>query len=163
MVVSEKVLKWAIRIYPPLFFQRIWVVKFEKGFRGVHVKINKSFLNKNFNNAIFGGTIFSATDPFYPLLFHQLLSHKGYNIVAWSKSAQIQYLKPCVTDVRFNIQIMDDDIEECEHLLNTFGKYMKNFPIDIYDKKGETCVSVMNEVYVRNLDFDFDKIEPVIL
>lgn len=156
-------LKWAIRIYPPLFFQRIWVVKFEKAFRGVHVKINKSFLNKNFNNAIFGGTIFSAVDPFYPVLFHQLLSHKGYNIVAWSKSGQIQYLKPCVTNVRFNIQITDDEIKECEDTLNTFGKYVRNFPVDIYDEKGETCVSVMSEVYVRNLDFDFDKIEPVIL
>jgi hypothetical protein len=162
VVVSERVLKWAMRFYPPLFFQRIWVINFEKGFRGVHVKINKSILNKNFNNAIFGGTIFSAADPFYPLLFHQLLSHKGYQIIAWSKSSEIQYLKPCKTDMRFKIKITDDDAGECEYLLNTFGKYMKNYLIDIYDKKGDICVSVMNEVYVRNLNFNHEKVEPLI-
>ena len=45
MVISENMLKWGMRFYPPLFFQRIWVKKFDKGFSGVHVKIFKSFLN----------------------------------------------------------------------------------------------------------------------
>jgi len=153
MVVSESVLKWAMRFYPPLLLQRIWVIKFEKGFRGVQVKIAKSLLNKNYNNSIFGGTIFAAADPFYPVLFHQLLSHKGYKVIAWSKSSQIQYLKPGNTNLFFNIQLTDADIAEAEEMLNTIGKYIKVHPIDIYDKHGEICASVMNEVYVRNLNY----------
>ena len=163
MVVSERILKWVMRLYPPLFFQRIWVVSFDIGFRGVCVKINKSLLNTNYNKSIFGGTIFSAADPFYPLLFYQLLTKKGYRIIAWSKSSEIQYLKPCKTDMRFKINITDDDLAECEYLLNTFGKYMKYHQIDIYDKKEQICVSVINEVYVRNLDFDQQKNVPLIL
>ncbi|MDB4904131.1 MAG: hypothetical protein JWQ63_3412 [Mucilaginibacter sp.] len=163
MVVSERVAKWAVRLYPPLFFQRIWVISIEQGFRGVHVKINKSFLNKNFNNSIFGGTIFSAADPFYPLLFHQLLSHKKYQIIAWSKSSEIQFLKPCKTDMHFKINITDEEIADCEHMLNIFGKYMKTHSIDIYDKKGELCVSVLNEVYVRNLNHADNKVDELVL
>lgn len=153
MAVSEGLLKWMMRFYPPLFFQRIWVVSFEKGFTGARIKINKSILNRNYNGSIFGGTIFTAADPFYPLLFHQLFTKKGYRIVAWSKSAEIQFLKAGLTDLYFDIKIDKNEIDEAEHILNTGGKYVKTHPIDIYNKNGEICVSLRNEVYLRNLDF----------
>lgn len=153
MAISENTLKWIMRFYPALFFQRIWVIKFEKGFRGVRVKINKSLLNRNYNNSIFGGTIFSAADPFYPLLFHQVLTKKGFNIIAWSKSAEIRYLKPALTDLYFSIGISDEAIAECERELNSTGKCLKTCPIDIYDKNGQLCASLFIEIYVRNLDY----------
>lgn len=153
MVVSEGLLKWIMRFYPPLFFQRIWVVRFEKGFTGARVKISKSILNRNYNGSIFGGTIFTAADPFYPLLFHQLFTKKGYRIVAWSKSAEIHFLKAGLTDLYFDIKLDTNEIAEAEHILKTAGKYVKAHPIDIYNKNGEICVSLTNEVYLRNLDF----------
>jgi uncharacterized protein YqgQ len=146
-------LKWAMCFYPPLFLQRIWVVKIDKGFKGVHVKIKRSVLNKNYNKSIFGGTIFSAADPFYPVLFHQLLSKKGYKLLVWSKSSSIQYLKPGLSDLYFKINVSDEDVAHAELILNTEGKYMAHHPIDIYNKDGDICVSVMNEIYLRNLNF----------
>ena len=153
MVVSEGLLKWIMRFYPPLLFQRIWVVRLEKGFTGVRVKINKSILNRNYNGSIFGGTIFTAADPFYPLLFHQLFTQKGYNVLAWSKSAEVQFLKAGLTDLYFDIKVTQIEIDEAEHILNTIGKYVKSHSIDIYNKNGEICASITNEVYLRNLDF----------
>jgi len=153
MVLSEGMLKWAMRFYPPLFLQRIWVMKIDKGFKGVHVKIKRSFLNKNYNNSIFGGTIFAAADPFYPVLFHQVLSKKGYKLKVWSKSSSIHYLKPGLSDLHFKINLTDEDITNAESVLDTGGKYMAHHPIDIYNKDGEICVSVMNEIYLRNLNF----------
>jgi len=152
MVVSESVLKWALRFYPPLLLQRIWVIRFEKDFRGVRVKIAKSILNKNYNNSIFGGTIFAAADPFYPVLFHQVFLHKGYKVIAWSKSAEIQFIKPGLTNLYFNISITEEEIAEAEQILNTSGKYVRIHTVDIYDKHGEICVSVQNEIYIRNLN-----------
>jgi acyl-coenzyme A thioesterase PaaI-like protein len=152
MVVSENVLKWALRFYPPLLFQRIWVIRFEKNFRGVKVKVNKSLVNNNYNNSIFGGTIFAAADPFYALLFHQILTHKGYKVRVWLKSAEIKYLKPGRTDLFLNINITEADIEEVEQVLNTTGKHTKAYPIEMYNKDGELCVSVSCEVYIRNMN-----------
>ena len=151
MVVSENVLKWALRFYPPLLFQRIWVVRFEKGFRGVKVKVNKSLVNNNYNNSIFGGTIFAAADPFYPILFHQLLTRKGYEVRVWVKSAKIDYLLPGREDLFFNISITDQDIEDVESTLNNDEKYIKLYPIEMYTRGGELCVSVLSEIYIRNL------------
>lgn len=154
MRVSENFLKWAMRLYPPLFFQRIWVIGFDKGFRGVQVKINKSIFNNNYNDSIFGGTIFSAADPFYPLLFHQLFTNKGYQLRVWLRSADIKYLKPGRMDLFFKISLTDAEITEAEELLNTAGKFTKYFPLEIHNKNGELCALVTSEVYVRNTALD---------
>jgi len=153
MLASENLLKWAIRFYPPLFFQRIWLVKIEKDFRGAEVRINKSFWNRNYNNSIFGGTIFSAADPFYAVLFYQIFTHKGYKIRGWAKSSEIKFLKPSFTDLSFKIMVNEADVIEAEEILNTVGKYTKALPIQIFDKKGVNVATVMNELYMRNLNF----------
>jgi hypothetical protein len=155
MAVSENTLKWLMRLYPPLLFQRIWVVRFNKGFKGVRVKIKKSLFNKNYNGSIFGGTIFAAADPFYPVLLHQVLKPMGMQkLKVWSKSSQINFLKPALTDLNFEIIITDNDIDHALEILNVTGKYERSFPVNIYNKEGEICVSLINEVYIRNLDFN---------
>ncbi len=151
MVVTENMLKWAIRFYPPLFFQRIWVKEFDKGFVGVHVKISKSLLNINYNHSIFGGTIFSATDPFYALLFDQILKRRGFKTRVWLKSASIQYLKPGRSKLYFKISLSEEDIKEAEEALRSVGKFVKAFSLEILNSQGEVCAKVINEVYIRNL------------
>lgn len=151
MIISENLLKWALRFYPPLFFQRIWIKKFDKGFRGVEVKILKSYLNVNYNNTIFGGTIFSASDPFYSVLFDQILQRKGIKCRVWLKSASIRYLKPGRSNLYFRIYLSDEDVLEAETALRTVGKFVKAYPMDILNSQGELCAAVINEVYIRNL------------
>jgi acyl-coenzyme A thioesterase PaaI-like protein len=151
MKISEKALTWVMRLYPPLLFQRIWVRRFEPGFSGVDVVIVKSFMNKNYNKSIFGGTIFTATDPFYAILFDQVLQRRGLKCRVWLKSAQISYLKPGRTNLSFRIQLSETEIKEAEEILHTQGKYVKSFPIELYDTTGMLCATVQNEVYIRNL------------
>ena len=152
MKLSENMLKWAIRLYPPLFFQRIWVQKFDTGFTGVEVKIGKSFLNTNYNKSIFGGTIFSASDPFYALLFDQIFKKRNITTRVWLKSAQINYLKPARTNLFFKITLTEQQIHEAEHALRTVGKFVKAYPIELKNDKNEICAYVINEVYIRNLN-----------
>jgi hypothetical protein len=152
MLVTEKLLKWVMRFYPPLFFQRIWVKSFAAGYMGVSVVVRKSIFNKNYNRTIFGATTFAAVDPFYPILFQQILKRKGYNIIVWLKSAQIQYLKPGDTDLHFSISVDDATIAHAEHILNTDGKYIQTFPVEVFNIHNELCVTVNAELYVRNLN-----------
>ncbi len=151
MIVSERILKWALCFYPPLLFQRIWVRRFHKDFRGVDVKINKSIVNRNYNGSIYGGTIYSATDPFYALVFDQLLQRRGFKCRVWLKSAAIQYLKPGHSDLYFTIVVTDEMLDDATQALKVDGKFVKAYPMSLYDKKGNLCVTVSNEVYIRNL------------
>lgn len=142
-----------MRLYPPMLFQRIWVKKVHKNFRGIDIKINRSLFTSNLGNSIFGGTIFSATDPFYALLFGQIMQHKGFRITVWLKSAQIQYIKPGRTDLFYTITISEEMVGDAEKALLRDGKFVKPYPIDIFDKHGELCATALNEVYIRNLEF----------
>ncbi len=153
MKISENTLKWLMCFYPPMLFQRIWVKKVHPGFKGIDVKINRSLFTSNLGNSIFGGTIFSATDPFYALLFGQIMQHKGFKITVWLKSAQIQYIKPGRTDLFYTITISDAMIADAEKALQTEGKFVKMYPIEIFDTQGELCATALNEVYIRNLEF----------
>lgn len=143
-----------MRFYPPLFFQRVWVKKFHKDFRGVDVKVNHSLLNLNYNSSIFGGTIFSATDPFYAILFDQILQREGFKTITWLKSADIQYIKPAVMDLFFTIEIDEKDVEIAKNNLEKEGKHIACFSLDLYDRKGLLCAKVNHEVYLRNLNFN---------
>lgn len=153
MLLSENALKWVMRLYPPFFFQRIWVRRFDKGFTGVEVKINRCILNRNYNGSIFGGTIFAAADPFYALLFDQLLQRKGFKTAVWLKSATIQYVKPGRTALFFRISVDRNEIDEVESALAEHGKSIMTYPITIVDSNGDTCAVMHNEVYIRDIRY----------
>lgn len=142
-----------MRLYPPMLFQRIWVKRIEKGFKAIEVKINRSLFTTNFGNSIFGGTIFSATDPFYALLLGQVLREKGFHITVWLKSAQINYLKPGKSSLHFRIEVTDEMVAAAEQALKQQGKFIKAYPINVYDCNHVLCATAINEVYIRNLDF----------
>ncbi len=149
MKVSENLLKWVMRFYPPLLVQRIWVQKIYPGFKGADIKINKSLFTLNFGNAIFGGTIYSATDPFYALLFSQIMAHKGHKVSVWLKSASIQFLKPGRTDLYYTIVINDEMIQEAEKELLQSGVFVKTYRIEIYSKAGQLHAVANNEIHIR--------------
>ncbi|MES2512551.1 MAG: DUF4442 domain-containing protein [Bacteroidota bacterium] len=149
MKVSENSLTWGMRLYPPLLLQRIWVQKIHKNFRGADIKINRSLFTLNFGRAIFGGTIYSATDPFYAMLFGQILRNKNYHVTVWLKSASIQFLKPARTDLFYKIRITDEMVAEMEDELNAKAVFIKTYPIEVYSKNGGLCAIAKNEIYIR--------------
>lgn len=149
MKVSENILKWGMRLYPPLLLQRIWVQTIHKDFKGADIKINRSLCTLNFGKAIFGGTIYSGTDPFYAMLFGQILRNKNYHITIWLKSASIQFLKPGRTDLFYSIVITDEMIKELETELNSKGVFVKSYTIEVYSKNKELTAIAKNEIYIR--------------
>jgi len=155
MIVSPRTLKWMMRLYPPLFFQRIWVRKVHADFKRMDIRIVKSWLNGNHNSTIFGGTLFTAVDPMHAVLLAQILYRKGITkIVSWSKSTKIAYLKPVRKSVDFSIQLRDHEIDEVLELVRKHGKVVRTFEVEILDRDGLCCARSQNEIYIRDLNFD---------
>lgn len=159
MTISANILKWGMRLYPPLFFQRIWVKKIHDDFLGADLVIYKSLLNINSNRTIFGGTIFSAIDPFYPVLLDQYFQHRGIRrTVAWLKTAHIDYIKPGRHNLHVNIRLKQSVLDEALQRIQHEGKVVRTFHTQVFDKKGTLCAVAHNEIYIRDLDFDFEKL-----
>ncbi|MFD2557034.1 DUF4442 domain-containing protein [Sphingobacterium tabacisoli] len=154
MKLNPSSLKWLLRFYPPFFFQRIWVKQVHRDFKGIDVKIHKSFLNVNSNKTVFGGTIFTALDPVHSILLDQIFQANGLKkTVAWLKSARIEYLKPGRTDLQYSLYLADEDVEEAFDEIKRKGKVIKTFTTAVFDKNGIKCAICHNEIYIRNLDF----------
>jgi len=153
MKVSANTLKWVLRLYPPLLFQRIWVKSLDPNFCNIVVKINKSTLNKNGNGSIFGGTISAGGDPYFVVLFYQYFSHKGYQLNAWQKSFQANFLNPAYSTLYLHFKIEPEEIQFAEKCLNEQGKYVHIHSVDAIDSQGKICARLQSEVYLRNLDF----------
>jgi acyl-coenzyme A thioesterase PaaI-like protein len=151
MLVSERVLKWAMRCYPPFLFQGIWTQQFENEFCGVRVKIINTLFNRNYNRSIFGGTIFSAADPFYVILFHQILSRKGFNLKLWLKHSTIDFIRPGNCNLYFKISLSPNEIEEVISCLESDRKFIKTFRVEITNKEGVLYALVHNEIYIRKI------------
>ncbi len=149
MILSTWTAKWMMRLYPPLFFNRIQVVKFDEDFSGCELKVKKSIWNRNMNGTIFGGTIFSAADPFYAILFWQIFARKGYKVQTWLKSAQIHYLKPADSSLKLIFKISQEEINEAEKSINSIGKYVATHSVEMKDTYGNICAIAHTEVYIR--------------
>lgn len=151
MIISEFVGKWMLNLFPPLLFNRIQVLSFEKGYMQAWVRINKSILNRNLNGTIFGGTIFSAADPFYALLFWQIFARRGVKVQTWLKSASIDYKKPGATSLYLHFKLTEQDIADAQESLDTIGKFVRSYVIEITNKQGEICAIATTEVYIRKI------------
>ncbi|SMG28338.1 DUF4442 domain-containing protein [Sphingobacterium psychroaquaticum] len=154
--VSAKTLKWLLRFYPPFLFQRVWIEKIQPDYKQADIRVFKSLLNINGNRSIFGGTIFSSIDPIHTLLLNQIFKQQGiHKTVAWLKSAKIDYIKPAKKSLSFSIKLHDEDISSALADVKNNGKVVKTFVIDIFDKDGLLCAQSQNEIYIRDLGFDF--------
>ena len=98
----------------------------------------------------------------HPILLDQFFKRKGLKkTVAWLKSAKIDYLKPGTTDLTYKIKLDDQEIEEAFQTIMENGKVIKTFTTEVFDKKGIKCAVCQNEIYIRDLKFDFNVLKHI--
>ncbi len=85
------------------------------------------------------------------------MSLKGYNVRAWTRSSAIRYHKPAHSNLHFEITINDSEIAICENELKLNGRFRKSYLTEIFDKDNKLCASVINEIYMRDLNYSGNK------
>jgi len=148
-VWSERWFKLVLNLYPPFLFGRTRVVRIGRDFRSCTVRVKPSFLTRNLQGSIFGGTIFSAADPFHALLYWQVFAHRGLRVQAWLKSARIEYKRPASSNLTFEFELSEEDIEEAQIALDRDGRFAKTFRTEAIDREGQVCSVIHTEVYLR--------------
>ena len=107
-------------------------------------------MNKNFNRAIFGGTIASAIDPYLPIMYWHIFSREKLPIEVWSKSIEIKFVKPAVTDLDLFFSISNEDINNAMKDLKKYNKYENWHYINVTDKNENICVEAKVLVFLKN-------------
>lgn len=141
--------KWVLNLYPPFFFNKIKVQSVSKDFTQVKVKIKKSFWNRNMAGTIFGGTLFSSADPFIAIMYWQIFKKRyQQDIIVWLKGASIEYKIPASTDMFLHFEIKEEEILEAKKELDSKGKHIAPYTVNIENTKGEVCAIVKLDSYL---------------
>ena len=116
-----------LNFWLPFFFNRIKIVYVSNDFKKVDVLLKHTFWNRNPNKSLWGGAIFSAVDPFYPIILKQILLQDNIETIFLTKSAQVEYLKECKTNILFSLKNLISFIEPSRSVNSSLYCRQKSF------------------------------------
>ncbi len=146
LVKNPDVFRAALNIWPPFVGAGIVVDEIAPDFRHVRILLKDRVVNRNYVGCHFGGSLFAMTDPFYMLMFIQILGPKYY---VWDVEAEIHFLKPAYKTVHVDFEITDDHLYRIRQNTADGEKYQEVFTLSIKNAKDEVVARVQKTLYFR--------------
>lgn len=140
--VSPRRLRWLLNLYPPLLLQRIKVLEISADFRHCKVRLAKSILTKNLYGTTFGGSIYSAADPFFPILYWQVLAREGLFLQAWLRASKADFLAPVSTPLTLDFRITEEKLDQARAQLAEEGRAVMVDTVEGIDRGGRCCARI---------------------
>jgi len=147
--LKPKELKRMLNLWFPFLVNRISIISISDDFYQMDVLLKHSFWNRNPNKSIWGGSITSAMDPFFPILFKQILLKKGMETDFYSQAINVQFIKMVKSDVTFQFRINEDEIAQAEKELIEKGKYSGWHAVEGISAREDICVKGKIQVFLR--------------
>ncbi len=144
-------MRWVLRAYPPLFFQRITPVFFAEDFRAARVRVRRSLWTRNLNGTTFGGTIYAAADPVFALMYWQALARRGVATRSWLMAARAQYRRPATSSLALDFALSAADLDAAEAELRRRGKAVRIHQVEARDERGAVCAELELVTFLRLL------------
>lgn len=148
---SAKRTRRFLRLYPPLFFQRVVPLYLAPDYSLAYVKVKRSLLTINLNGSFFGGTIMSAIDPWYGLLIVQKAAHENIPVEVWVQEMNIHFHRATRGSLYFTCAIPPEMWAEIRRRLLTEGRFRYPVSFEIFGSEGYLCASGVQTLYLRNL------------
>lgn len=135
-----------LNVWPPFLFSGISVREISQDFRHVTVRLRKRLLTSNYVGTLFGGSLYAMTDPFFMLM---VLKNLGPGYIVWDKRSEIEYVSPGKTTVFAEFHLSDADVDEIRREVETTGKFLKWFDVEITTADATVVAIVRKQIYVR--------------
>ncbi|MDA1259322.1 MAG: YiiD C-terminal domain-containing protein [Planctomycetota bacterium] len=148
---SARRMRWILRAFPPIFFQRIVPGHFSEDFLTARVRVKRSIFTRNLNGTTFGGTIYSAADPVFALMYWQALARRGVATRSWLIAARAQYRKPATTSLALDFHLTESDLDSAEEELRRRGKSVRVHQVEARDEHGVVCAELELVTFLRLL------------
>ena len=97
-------MRWLYNWWPCIFCSGGKVEFIAGDFRELHVSLQLNMRTRNRVGTVFGGSIYSSVDPYYMLMFMEVL---GKQYVVWDKAASVKFVRPITDKVKCRFLISD--------------------------------------------------------
>ena len=139
-------LKLMFNLWPPLMGAGIRITRIQPDWKEVDVEMKLRRWNANYVGTHYGGSLYSITDPFYMVMFIEIL---GRDYIVWDKSAAIRFRRPGRGTVFAEFRITDEQIAEIRGALKTVEKIDREFSVDVKSGDGEVIAEVKKLLQFR--------------
>lgn len=143
-------MRWAFNFWPCIWCTGSRVEFIAGDFRELHVSIKLNIRTRNRVGTVYGGSIYSSVDPYFMLLFMEIL---GRDYVVWDKGASMKFVRPIVDKVKCRFLITDELIAEVKQKIAENGEYTFDLPLKYEDDNGTVYATFTKQVYVAGKDF----------
>jgi acyl-coenzyme A thioesterase PaaI-like protein len=146
LMTSHAGMRRMLNLWPPFLFSGISVREISKDFRHTKVRLKKKLLTTNYVGTLFGGSLFAMTDPFYMVM---VMKNLGKEYIVWDKRSEIEYVSPGKSTVYAEFHLWDEELDEIRREVESSGKYLKWFEVEIKSGDGTVVAIVKKQIYVR--------------
>jgi Domain of unknown function (DUF4442) len=139
-------LRVMFNLWPPLMGAGIRITRIQADWREVDVEMKLRRWNANYVSTHYGGSLYSMTDPFYMVMFIEIL---GRDFIVWDKAASIRFRRPGRGTVYAKFRITEEQIAEIREALKTAEKIDREFGVDVKSADGEIIAEVKKLLQFR--------------
>lgn len=130
--------------YPLYFATGGKIQSISKDWKQVDLKLSLNFWTRNYVGTIFGGSMFAASDPFYMIMFIQVL---GKDYVVWDKGAAIKFKRPGIEKLTMELIISDSEIEDIKAKVKITGELELTKKLEWKDSSGKVICEIDRLLY----------------
>ena len=143
---KTRVYRWGFNLFPAIRGTGARVTYIADNMQELHVKVPLNWRTRNYVGTIFGGSMFGAVDPFYMVLFINLL---GKEYIVWDKAATIYFKKPGKSTLTARFVIPDEELASIRDTLVVERKLEKTYVVELVDRDGDVVAVVEKLLYFR--------------
>ena len=125
-------------------------------FRELHVSLQLNMRTRNRVGTVFGGSIYSSVDPYYMLMFMEVL---GKQYVVWDKAASVKFVRPITDKVKCRFLISDVLVEEVKQKIAEQGEFTFDLPLQYEDESGTIYATFSKTIYAASKAFYKQKLD----
>jgi len=149
-------MRWTFNWWPCIFCSGGKVEFIAGDFKELHVSIKLNWRTRNRVGTVYGGSIYSSVDPYYMLLFMEVL---GKDYVVWDKGASMKFVRPIIERVKCRFLITDELVEKVKQEIAANGEYSFELPLQYEDDAGKVYATFTKSVYAADKKFYKEKLK----
>ena len=147
---KSRTMRWGYNFWPCIWCTGSKVQFIAADYREMHIGLQLNIRTRNRVGTVFGGSIYSSVDPYYMLMFMQIL---GKDYVVWDKAASVKFVRPIIDRVKCRFLIPDELVEEVKQKVAGGGEYTFDLPLKYEDENGVVYAVFTKTIYAASKEF----------
>ena len=143
-------MRWAFNFWPCIWCSGGWITFVSGDFRELHVRLKLGIRTRNRVGTVYGGSIYSSVDPYFMLMFMEIL---GKDCVVWDKGASVKFIRPITGTVKCRFLISDELVETVKAQISANGQYVFELPLQYEVDKGKVYATFTKTVYTASKEY----------